>query len=93
MGFACYISCTWAPKNSLFISDNWFFPGWAMLISLKSMKSHAVYSKVWGFCKLTFYWESSLFTTELQDTDNWKEIKFMHAFKFDGFPEHWQGHH
>ena len=46
MGFACYISCIWAEKNNPFTSDNWFFPGWAMLILLKSMKSHAVYSKV-----------------------------------------------
>ena len=46
-----------------------------------------------GILYHALYWESSLFTTELQFTDNWKEIKFMHPFKFAGFPEYWQGHH
>ena len=64
-----------------------------MLISLKSMKSHAVYSKVLVFCTTTLYWESSLFTTELQDTDNWKEIKFMYPLNFTEFSEYLQGHY
>ena len=64
-----------------------------MLISVKSMKLHDVYSEVLIFYAMILSWESSLLTTELQDVANWKEIKFMHLLKLAEFPEYWQGYH